>query len=864
MRYRFTPFLFDAGNARLEGPQGEIPLRPMTLKLLRCLLEHAPDLLGHDELLDRVWGRQAVTPGVLSQSVRELRRALGDTAQASVYIETRHKLGYRFAAPVERLADEAGNEAPAMPAQTPVAGPAAAPLPRFGRRWILAATSLALLVLATAAAGLLHWRGTTTATGGHEGVEVVHDGRPREPSALRWYRDGLEALAAHDPVRAQEQFERALQREPESVAALAGLVQALAERGEMARARELAAPLRDAAANLPREAQLRIGAFLARIDQRPDEALRQLTALSALNPGDADAGVRLAALQIETGRIAEAATTLAHLQSLPRHDPARLALLRARLAGIRGDHPAWLAAAREAGLGPANTPLHAEALLEQGRALQSSGDIAGAGALRDTLDSLPGLAGWPAIGLRAALFAASLERDGGRIDDAGERFRAIAGRARELGLPAMEATARREAAHVKFMAGRYDEALAELEDVQQQQARLGDPRALASTLGLASLVQQRRGEQDAAGDLAVRALAAWTDSGDLAGEASARNTLGMLHSRTGRHAEAQQQWDAALALFERIGNRRGAATALGNLAIGHGHAGRTAAAREANETALEIFREVGATADVARLQFNLGVQDRNAGDLVQAERRLAEALQGFTTLGAESFRLQATATLAELRLLRAETGGADALLSGLDAATLAPPERAAAIASAQARLSMLRGNLESAEAGFAEARNLRERAGLADWMRFSELDLAELAAVRGELAAAESRVRELRREMARHGDARAALQAGILLAAILHARGDADSSARLLDTLDNELVARPDAVLELRLDLVRAAQEASDRRGALARFATRARAGGFELLALRAERLGGNEARALERLQAAGIHMPGTPPALPY
>ena len=866
MRYRFGPYQFDTRNARLEGPQGVIALRPMTLKLLHALLDAAPDLLSHEQLLDQVWGRHAVTPGVMSQSIRELRRALGDSAQDSVYIETRHKMGYRFTGALERIADD---EAPADAAPAPIAPPldstapdSTASAPTHRTRWPIALAAIA--VLALLAAVLLLRTGPATVSAQEHAVEIVHDGRPREPDALRWYRDGLDALAAHDPVRAQEQFERALQREPASIAALAGLAQALAERGEARRAVELAEPLREGSATLPREAQLRIAAFLARLEHHNDEALRHLAALAALNPGDADTGLRLATLQIQSGHTSEAQDTLARLETLPRIHRPRLALLRARLAGVRGEQAARLAAAQEAANSPPDTPLHAEALLEQGAALQLTGDIDAASAIHTTLAALPDLPRWPAIRLHADLFAASLARDTGKLPEAIDRFRQCADDAHDLGLPALNTAARREAAHVDFMAGRYDEAIAQLDTVAQEQTRLGDPRALASTLGVASLVQQRRGDNTAALELIQRALAAYTDSGDLTGQATTRNTLGMLYFRTGRHDEAQQQWDTALALFERIGVRRGAATARSNLAIGHGRAGRTAAAREANEAALAIFRDIGATPDIARLQFNLGVQDRNAGDLIQADTRLREALDGFTTLGAESFRLQATATLAQLRLLRADPAGAHALLADLDPDDLSPPERAAAIASAQAQLAMLRGDMESAAAGFAQARALRERAGLADWVRFSELDLAELAALRGDLTHAEQRARELRRDMAQHGDARAALQAGLLIAAIGHARGDHDGTARLLDTLDEELAEQPDAALALRLDLIRAAQTLSDRRAALAHFASRARAAGFELLALRAEVLGGNEASARARLSELGIQMQGMPPALPY
>lgn len=859
MHYRFGPYRFDARNVQLEGLQGVIALRPMTLKLLHALLESAPDLIAHDDLLDRVWGRQAVTAGVLSQSIRELRRALGETAQAPVYIETRHKIGYRFAGPLQRIDTEAADAAVDAPPDATTTDAEAKASPRSP--WLALVAMIGALALLV---GLLLWREARPPVSAQEqSVEIVHDGRPREPEALRWYREGLDALAAHDPVRAQERFELALDREPTAIATLAGLAQALAERGEARRALELAQPLRDGAAALPREAQLHIAAFLARLEQRHDDALRQLTALSALNPGDTDAGLRLAALQIETGDTAAAEATLARLAMLPRVDPARLALLRARIAGIRGDQPARLAAAGEAADAPTDTALHAEALLEQGHALLLSGDIDGATAIRDALTALPALPHWPAISLRTDLFAATLRRDAGELAEAIELFRRCAESAHRHGLPALATAARREAAHVQFLAGRYDQAIAELQAVEQEQAALGDPRALASTLDIAALAQQRHGDPDAAQQLAQRALTIYRDSGDAGGEASARNTLGMLYSRSGRHPEAQQQWEAALDLFERIGNRRGVATVRSNLAIAHGHAGRPAAAREANEAALAIFRELGATADVARLQFNLGIQDRRAGELAAAEQRLGEALQGFTELGTESFRLQAIASLAELRLLRADPEGAQALLADLDPAQLAPPERAAAIASAQARLALLRADMESARAGFEQARQLRESAGLTDWMRFSELDLAELAAVEGQWLHAEQRVRELRRDMARHGDPRAALQAGILLAAILHVRGDLDAAARLLDTLDDDLAEHPDAVLAMRLDLVRAAQTPGDRNQALAHFAARAEAAGFDLLALRAGLLG-NDANARQRLDQLGIRMEGMPPVLPY
>lgn len=867
MRYRFGPYQFDARNASLEGPHGLIPLRPMTLKLLHALLDAAPDLIAHERLLDQVWGRQAVTPGVLSQSIRELRRALGDSAQGSAWIETRHKLGYRFAGEVERWADDDGppdgdttpvaieeSIVPAQPAPSPTART------RNVAPWVIAA-----IVSATLAAAffLLRPAASPVSPRGHT-VEVIHDGRPREPEALRWYRGGLDALAAYDPTGAQERFERALQREPSSIAALAGLAQALTQRGEGRRARELIEPLRDGAAALPREAQLQIAAFLAQLEHRHDDALRHLTALAGLNPGDAEAGLRLAAMQIESGRSAEAGATLERLAMLPRIDHARLALLRARLAATRGDQPMRLAEATRAADAATATPLIADALLEQGWAQLLTGNTAAAIALKDRLHAQLDAADWPAARIRADLFAATLQREAGQLDEAIAGFEHSAAAARDLGLPALDTLARREAAYVRFIAGRYDEAAAALAELEREQATLGDPRALAATLGVAAQVENRRGHADAAQTLAERALSSHIDADDATGEAAARITLGTLYQRTGRHEEAHQQWESARALFVRLGNRRGEATALGNLAITHGQAGRSVAAREHQEDALAIFREIGATPDIARTQFNLGIQDRRAGKLAEAQARIGEALDGFTAIGAEAFRLQAIATLAELHLMRADPDSALMLLADLDPATLAPPERAGAIASAQARLAMLRGDMESAAAGFDQARDLRQRASLADWALMSELDLAELAARRGDLPAAERLVRDLRRNMLQAGDTNAALQAGILLAAIRHARGDHAGADRLLDELESELAARPDAYLALRLDLVRAAQDLPARQTALRNLATRARNGGFEWLALRAELIGGDETSARNALLRLGLAAEGMPPALPY
>lgn len=72
-----------------------------------------------EELLDAIWPETHVSDGVLKVCIRELRQALGDTAQEASYIETLHRRGYRFVASVETDAEEPEAE---RPTTTPLVG----------------------------------------------------------------------------------------------------------------------------------------------------------------------------------------------------------------------------------------------------------------------------------------------------------------------------------------------------------------------------------------------------------------------------------------------------------------------------------------------------------------------------------------------------------------------------------------------------------------------------------------------------------------------------------------------------------------------------------------------------------------------
>jgi len=92
---RFGPFRLDlVGGQLLRGTEA-VHLRPKTWEVLRVLAGRAGELVTHRELLDTVWADAAVVPQVLTNTVRELRRALGEGPRGG-YVETVARRGFRF------------------------------------------------------------------------------------------------------------------------------------------------------------------------------------------------------------------------------------------------------------------------------------------------------------------------------------------------------------------------------------------------------------------------------------------------------------------------------------------------------------------------------------------------------------------------------------------------------------------------------------------------------------------------------------------------------------------------------------------------------------------------------------------------
>ena len=126
----------DVASHRLRRGRRDIRLRPKSWETLRYLIDRAGLLVTREALHREIWRDTAVSDATLTQSIVELRRALGDNTRTPRFIETVHGLGFRFIAPATRCAGEspgpaASTQTACWTASSAVPGPA---LPFAGRQ----------------------------------------------------------------------------------------------------------------------------------------------------------------------------------------------------------------------------------------------------------------------------------------------------------------------------------------------------------------------------------------------------------------------------------------------------------------------------------------------------------------------------------------------------------------------------------------------------------------------------------------------------------------------------------------------------------------------------------------------------------
>ncbi len=117
--YDFGHYRLDITNDRLLKNNETIPLTQKSVDILRFLVQNSGEIINKTSFFNTVWAESYVDETNLTQHIYRLRKALEDTENGNVYIETIPKCGYRFIANVVEVYDESTDIEPVKTLETP-------------------------------------------------------------------------------------------------------------------------------------------------------------------------------------------------------------------------------------------------------------------------------------------------------------------------------------------------------------------------------------------------------------------------------------------------------------------------------------------------------------------------------------------------------------------------------------------------------------------------------------------------------------------------------------------------------------------------------------------------------------------------
>jgi two-component system alkaline phosphatase synthesis response regulator PhoP len=98
-KFRFGSVSVDFRRATVERENETIDLSALEFKLLQYLIEHRGEVLKRDELLDEVWGYDAMpSTRTVDVHIAWLRQKLEENPRFPQFIQTIHGFGYKFVA----------------------------------------------------------------------------------------------------------------------------------------------------------------------------------------------------------------------------------------------------------------------------------------------------------------------------------------------------------------------------------------------------------------------------------------------------------------------------------------------------------------------------------------------------------------------------------------------------------------------------------------------------------------------------------------------------------------------------------------------------------------------------------------------
>jgi len=103
-KFRFGEFELDVDSAELRRAGRAVRLQPQPMKLLSLIVRNAGAIVTREKIRAELWedGTYVDFDQAVNFAIKQVRDALGDSAERPVYLQTIPRRGYKFIAPVDR------------------------------------------------------------------------------------------------------------------------------------------------------------------------------------------------------------------------------------------------------------------------------------------------------------------------------------------------------------------------------------------------------------------------------------------------------------------------------------------------------------------------------------------------------------------------------------------------------------------------------------------------------------------------------------------------------------------------------------------------------------------------------------------
>ncbi len=157
--FRFGIFELDVRAGELRKNGVKLKLQEQPFQILCALVEHPGELVTREELRHRLWPVDTFVDfdHSLNAAIKRLRDALGESADAPVFIETMARRGYRFIAPYKTEVKSPEENLSTDAAERSITHSAGVVIGRKGLHWkLMVPSGFAVVALAVGSYFYLH------------------------------------------------------------------------------------------------------------------------------------------------------------------------------------------------------------------------------------------------------------------------------------------------------------------------------------------------------------------------------------------------------------------------------------------------------------------------------------------------------------------------------------------------------------------------------------------------------------------------------------------------------------------------------------------------------------------------------------